>query len=329
MRLGAYTACLHDLPIADALNTLADLGLDSAEINSGGFLGTPHLPIDDLRCSETARSSYVGLYRDAGITLTAPNCNGNPLDPDAEGRKQAQDIYTSIELAALLGVKRIVTMSGAPGSEPSSTLPVWNVLPWHSAFLRIQDYQSNEVAIAFWKKVQADAADHDVKVCLEMHPGNVVFNPHTMERLATEINATHVGAEMDPSHLFGRASIQLRRRSRSAHWCTTPRRRTPESIRPPKINGTIDDSFTYVPEGDPRWLSMGGPHTLSGWPTNPSWDFVAVGRGHDVDWWTGFLHALEAIDEDMAVNIEHEDQELDQMEGLRYAAETLLKAAGR
>jgi sugar phosphate isomerase/epimerase len=50
--------------------------------------------------------------------------------------------------------------------------------------------------------VQAYAADHDVKVCLEMHPGNVVFNPRTMERLATEINATHLGAEMDPSHLF-------------------------------------------------------------------------------------------------------------------------------
>jgi hypothetical protein len=31
----------------------------------------------------------------------------------------------------------------------------------------------------------------------------------------------------------------------------------------------------------------------------------------------------------MAVNIEHEDQELDQMEGLRSAAETLLEAAGR
>ena len=31
----------------------------------------------------------------------------------------------------------------------------------------------------------------------------------------------------------------------------------------------------------------------------------------------------------MAVNIEHEDQELDQMEGLASAAETLLEAAGR
>jgi hypothetical protein len=31
----------------------------------------------------------------------------------------------------------------------------------------------------------------------------------------------------------------------------------------------------------------------------------------------------------MAVNIEHEDQELDQLEGLRFAAQTLLDAAGR
>jgi hypothetical protein len=31
----------------------------------------------------------------------------------------------------------------------------------------------------------------------------------------------------------------------------------------------------------------------------------------------------------MAVNIEHEDQELDQLEGLRLAAETLRSAASR
>jgi sugar phosphate isomerase/epimerase len=329
MKLGAYTACLHDQPIADALKTLASLGLDSAEINSGGFLGTPHLPIEDLNSSETARSEYLGLYSDAGITLTALNCNGNPLDSDPEGRKQAKDIFTSIELAALLGVKRVVTMSGAPGSEPSSTLPVWNVLPWHSAFLRIQDYQWNEVAVPFWKKVQVYAADHDVKVCLEMHPGNVVFNPRTMERLATEINATHIGAEMDPSHLFWQG-IDPTEATNSLGSLVYNAAAKDTRINPvAKINGTIDDSFTYVPEGDPRWLSMGGPHTLSGWPTNASWDFVAVGRGHDVDWWTGFLNALEAIDSDMAVNIEHEDQELDQMEGLRYAAQTLLRAAGR
>ena len=40
-----------------------------------------------------------------------------------------------------------------------------------------------------------------------------------------------------------------------------------------------------------------------------------------------FLRALHAVDPDIAVNIEHEDQELDQIEGLRLAAENLLSYA--
>ena len=58
-----------------------------------------------------------------------------------------------------------------------------------------------------------------------------------------------------------------------------------------------------------------------------SWDFVAVGRGHDVDFWARFLAALSRVDRDMAVNVEHEDAELGQLEGLQAAAETLLAAS--
>ena len=42
-----------------------------------------------------------------------------------------------------------------------------------------------------------------------------------------------------------------------------------------------------------------------------------------------FLRALHEADPDMAVNIEHEDAELDQVEGLRLAAGNLLAAASR
>ena len=52
-------------------------------------------------------------------------------------------------------------------------------------------------------------------------------------------------------------------------------------------------------------VSLGGRSTLSRWPDDSSWDFVAVGRGHDVAWWAEFLQALARIDPDMAVNIEH------------------------
>jgi sugar phosphate isomerase/epimerase len=91
----------------------------------------------------------------------------------------------------------------------------------------------------------------------------------------------------------------------------------------------LDDRFGRVAPGAPGALSLGGDYTLSSWPENSSWDFVAVGRGHDVEFWTEFLRALAKVDPDMAVNIEHEDQELDQLDGLRSAAETLRAAASR
>ena len=94
-----------------------------------------------------------------------------------------------------------------------------------------------------------------------------------------------------------------------------------------EVNGVLDDRFTRVRPDEPGAVSLGGRYTLSRWPERASWDFVAVGRGHDVAFWRRFLAALQAVDPDMAVNIEHEDAELGQIEGLRYAARTLLDAA--
>ena len=89
----------------------------------------------------------------------------------------------------------------------------------------------------------------------------------------------------------------------------------------------LDDRFGRVAPDDPGVVSLGGRYTLSRWPEHASWDFVAVGRGHDVAYWSRFLQALEKVDPDMAVNIEHEDQELDQLDGVRYTAQTLLEAS--
>jgi sugar phosphate isomerase/epimerase len=328
VKLGAYTACLHDRPVAEALQVLRGLGLDSAEINSGGFLPAPHLPIERVRASRDARDEYLGLFESAGVTLTALNCNGNPLDPNPEvGPRHAQDVRDAIELAALLGVRRVVTMSGLPAAEPGGRLPSWTVEPWHSVFLDARDYQWREVAIPYWKDIQARARDADVKVCIEMHPHNVVYNPATMERLATEVNATHVGAEMDPSHLFWQGIDPIAALDRLGGLVYNAAAKDTRINPAARVNGVLDDRFGRVEPGAPGAVSLGGRYTLSRWPEDSSWDFVAVGRGHDVAFWTEFLQALHRIDPDMAVNIEHEDRELDQLEGLRTAAKTLLEAA--
>jgi sugar phosphate isomerase/epimerase len=330
MKLGAYTAVLHERPLAEALEILRGLGLTSAEINSGGFLPAPHLPTADIRSSQDARDEYLGLFAAAGMTLTALNCNGNPLHPDPEvAGKHGNDVRESIELAALLGVKRVVTMSGLPATDPGGHLPAWSVLPWDSAYLDARDYQWNEVALPYWKDIQARAADADVRVCIEMHPHNVVYNPATMERLATKINATHVGAEMDPSHLFWQGIDPVAAVNELGGLVYNAAAKDCRINEAAKVNGVLDDRHGRVSPGEPGAISLGGRYTLSRWPENSSWDFVAVGRGHDVAFWAEFLQALEKVDPNMAVNIEHEDAELGQIEGLRYAARTLLEASGR
>jgi sugar phosphate isomerase/epimerase len=327
MKLGAYTAVLHDRPLAEALTVLGDLGLDSAEVNSGGFLPAPHLPIADVRASKDAREEYLGLFDAAGITLTALNCNGNPLHPDPEVREQhGRDVHDAIELGALLGVRRVVTMSGLPGSDPGARLPSWTVLPWDSAYLDARDHQW-DVALPYWRDVQARAADADVKVCIEMHPHNVVYNPATMLRLAEQIGATHVGAEMDPSHLFWQGIDPVAAIGALGELVYNAAAKDTRINPAAAVNGVLDDRHGRVGPDELGAVSLGGRYTLSRWPQDSSWDFVAVGRGHDVGFWTRFLAALQAVDPDMAVNIEHEDAELGQVEGLRSAAETLLAAA--
>ena len=324
MQLGAYNACLADKTLPEALDLIKSLGLTSAEINSGGFLPPIHLPVDDLRSSEDARQEYLGEFTSRGLTLTALNCNGNPLHP-AAGFPHSQDLIDSIELAALLGVSRVITMSGAPGGEPGTSVPVWNPLPWWSPFLDVQDHQWS-VAVPYWKDVQARAAAADVRVAIEMHPGNIVFNPRTLHRLVEETGATHVGAEMDPSHLFWQGIDPVLAVADLGELVYIAAAKDTRINDAAKVNGVIDDSFYRVAEGEPGYLPLGGGSTLSGWPKSPSWDFVAVGRGHDTAYWTEFLRALHKVDPDLPVNIEHEDQELDQLEGLRFAANTLIEA---
>src|SRR6202171_2471958 len=326
MKLGVYTAVLHDRSLRDALLTIASLGLHGAEINAGGFLPTPHLPGEGLLSGGLDPGDYLAAFDETGVELTGLNANGNPLHADpAVGPEDAEDLRRAIRVAGLLGVRRVVTMSGLPAAHPGGSWPAWHVNPWDSGYLDSLDYQWDVVAVPFWREIDALARDHDVKVCIEMHPQNLVFNPPTLQRLVEKTDATHVGAEMDPSHLFWQGIDPVAAIDYLGdlvfHAAAKDTRINPACA----VYGVLDDRFTPVPQGEIA-NGSGGRHTVNRWPTDSSWDFVAVGRGHDVAFWSRFLTALARVDPDMAVNIEHEDTELGQLEGLEVAASTL-KAA--
>ena len=177
----------------------------------------------------------------------------------------------------------------------------------------------------FWSEIDALARENDVKVAIEMHPQNLVFNPPTMSRLVDKIGATNVGAEMDPSHLFWQGIDPVA----AIEWlgplvfhAAAKDTRINDNC---KIYGVLDERFTRIPlEPEPdrsrrpacreqvaRGLCMG----------------LRRGRPRPRRRVLGALPAgAGAVDPNMAVNIEHEDVELGQLEGLQVAAETL-KAA--
>jgi sugar phosphate isomerase/epimerase len=329
MKLGAYTACLHDKTLEEALQILRDLGLTSVEINAGGFIGTPHLPVAELLASAEARQAYLDVFPRYGIELTALNCNGNPLHPDPEIR-HGDDLRRTIELAGLLDIKTVITMSGLPAAERGGTRPSWTVIPWDSVYKETLDYQWDEVAVPFWTEIQELAAQHGVQVAIEMHPHNLVFNPATLKRLVErttpEGGVNHIGAELDPSHLFWQHIDPVQAVEDLGDLVFFAAAKDTLIHETAAVNGVLDDRFEWIPaEEEP--LGLGGHYTVTRWPSVPGWSFVAVGRGHDVDFWARFLSAIYKIDPAMPVNIEHEDASFGQVEGLEFAARNLLAAA--
>ena len=327
MKLGVYNAILHDRTLPEAIKIIGELGLTGIELNSGGFLPATHIPsMNEILESDTARDEYLGLFEGSGVEIAGLNCNGNPLHPKALiGDAHANGVRRSIELASRLGQDRVVTMSGLPGGEPGATVTNWIVNAWNSAALDVLDYQW-DIAAPFWREMDRFAADHGVKVALELHPQNLVFNSADVHKLIELTGATHLGVELDASHLFWQqmdpVAVVGHLGELVIHAAAKDVRVNPEVA---KLNGVLDNSFRRLSPDEPR-TNLGGDEWANEWPTESAWDFVALGRGHDTAFWTEFLRALQAVDPNMWVNIEHEDVSLGRIEGLEVAAAVLRDA---
>lgn len=327
MKLGVYNAILHDRPLEDAIKVIADLGLNGIEINSGGFLPSVHIPeIDEIIADPAAAKAYLARFDGTGVEIAGLNCNGNPLHPNPIiGDKHAEDVRRSIRAAAALGQNRVVTMSGLPGGEPGTLHPNWIVNAWNSAALDVLDYQW-EIAAKFWSEIDQLAGDHGVKVALGLHPQNIVFNARDIRKLVELTGATNIGVEMDASHLFWQqadpVAVVRELGSLIFHAAAKDVRINAENAR---LNGVLDNGFRRLSPDEPR-VNLGGDEWANEWPKDSSWDFVALGKGHDVAYWTEFIRALHDVDPDMCLNIEHEDTELGRIEGLQTAADVLKSA---
>jgi Sugar phosphate isomerases/epimerases len=322
MRLGLYDAIVLDRPLSEVIQLTAELGLTGVELSTGGFQPAAHVPtFDDILVSDAARDDYLGLFEGTGVEIAGLNCNANPLHPNPEiGPRHAEDIRRSIRLAHRLGQHRVVTMSGLPGGEPGSTRLNWVVNSWSSAGTDVLDYQWG-IATDLWREIDHLAADHDVKVALELHPHNIVFDTSSVQHLVEVTGATNVGVELDASHLFWQHMDPIavvRELGSLVFHAAAKDVRINEAAA---IHGVLNNRWTRT-----RGQNLGGDEWVNDKTQPSAWDFVALGIGHPVEYWAEFLRALSEVDSDMWVNIEHEDESLGPIEGLRVSADVLIAA---
>lgn len=115
MKIGILTDSLPDLDFESMLAAAAGLKIESLEFACGNWSTAPHLQLDKLLESESSRRDFLAAISAHGLSISALNCSGNPLHPGAEGKRQHQVTLATFRLARLLGIDRIVMMSGLPG----------------------------------------------------------------------------------------------------------------------------------------------------------------------------------------------------------------------
>jgi len=328
MKLGLFTSCLHDRDLTGVIEVAQELGLTSLELSTGGYFPAPHLHVDALQVSERTRSGLREQLDRGSVSLTALNCSGNPLHPAQSVReKHAADLHRSIDLAAHLNVEVIVVQSGNPGAEPTSTLPSWVVNPWDSAYTDALDYQWS-LAVPFWKDAARHAEEKGVKLAVEMHPHQLAYNPPSLERFITAVGSESVGVEMDPSHLFwqGVDPVEVIERFGERVFIAAAKdtRINHANVR---RNGFLNNLWQRGGYNPP--IGLGSHFELNSPPADPSYEFVGIGKGQDLDFWATWLSALQRVNPEIAVNIEHEDAELGPVEGLKHSASALRDAAER
>ena len=301
MRIGVFTQLLSPFPLATVLEKLKLLGIDTVELGTGNYSDDAHCKLSMLE-NGSALAEFQKLLADHGATISALSCHGNALHPDKARARQDREVSRkTILLAERLGIPVVVDFSGCPGDSPHSTAPNWVTCPWPPDYLKVLDWQWNEVVAPYWIEHGKFAADHGVKIAIEMHPGFVVYSPETMLRLRSIAGAS-VGCNLDPSHLF---------------W---------QGIDPIAAIRVLGDAIFYVHAKDTQLYPANLPRTgvLDTQPyteeRSRGWIFRTCGYGHGAEWWSEFISTLRIFGYDYVLSIEHEDSLMSVDEGLSKAA---------
>lgn len=300
MKLSVVNGVFGGMTLDESLKFLSEHGVKQLELGVGGYPGTVHADAKKLIHDEAAREALMATFRAYDAEISAISVHGNCVHPDPAVAASFQaDFEAACILAGQLGVTRIVTFSGCPGSDEGARQPNWVTCAWPPEYLDILDYQWNKILIPYWKEAVAFAERQGVKqIALEMHPGFCVYNPETLLKLRAAVGPM-IGANLDPSHLIwqGMDIVEVIHYLGDAIYYFHAKD-TEMNMANVRKNGVLDTKhYSDV--------------------AHRSWVFRTMGYGTDN--WKKILSALKVVGYDDSISIEHEDGLMAPMEGLEKA----------
>lgn len=306
MEIGVFSDGLGRKPFLDMLDWCAANRIAGVEVGTGNFSPAAHCQLDELIVSSQARADFQEAFSSRGLELTVLNCSGNVLDGSRERREKSQKIFfDTLRLAEMLGLKTVVAMSGCPGEAgDAAAYPNWVTSYWQAEYQRLLAWQWKEAVEPFWREAAHFAADCGVRLAIEMHPGQIVYNPYTLQKLI-EITGQVVGANLDPSHLFWQGMEPLR---------------VIEALGASIYHVHIKDCWIDI---DEMALNGGIDNRLT---KGRSWGHCPPGAGHGEYYWLQFVRVLKTCGYAGSLSIEYAGSMDDVEAGLRRSVALLERA---
>ena len=305
MEIGFNTDGLGFQPFEQMLETITGLGVTKLELPLGNWSSSPHADLDALVSSEAARDEYMAKVKTAGAEIVALNCSGNQLAPGKAGEEHEAVVRKTFQLAEYWGIDKIVMMSGCPGGK-GDAYPNWITTSWPPHTTEVLEYQWNEVAIPYWKEAVKRAAGHGIKqIALENHGCQLVYNVSSFFRMREAVGDM-IGLNLDPSHMFwmGGDPIEAARQLGDTVYHVHAK-----DARLERRQVTVDGVL------DTKTIDRFAERT---------WNYVALGYGHDALWWKEFLVVLKMSGYDGLISIEQEDLTMPALAGVEKAVEFLV-----
>jgi sugar phosphate isomerase/epimerase len=302
VKLGLFTPVFGKLSFPELLAELRRYPqITMIELGTGGWPGSPHIDVPALLADKAKLAEYRSRVADAGLSISALSCHGNPVHPVREKAERDDESFReSVRLAEAMEIPVVVTFSGCPGGGPGNTTPNWVTAAWPPEYAEALEWQWEAKLIPYWEEAARFAGDHGVKVALEAHPGFCVYNPETLLRLRAAAGPS-LGINLDPSHMW---------------W---------QGMRIPEVIAELGEAIFHFHAKDvalsPANMAVNGVLDTKSYAKmkERSWLFRSVGSGHGELEWKAIVAALRLEGYDYVMSIEHEDALASIHEGLSSA----------